>query len=75
MKIAYRLKDNAKHIAQVQKATLTTDNFTTSASNRPTVYLGLLNGGIVLQVESCRYTRSGARSLNGLWVAWETGLR
>ncbi len=27
MKIAYRLKDNAKHIAQVQKATLTTDNF------------------------------------------------
>lgn len=27
MKIAYRLKDDAKHIAQVQKATLTTDNF------------------------------------------------
>jgi hypothetical protein len=27
MKIAYRLKDNAKHIAQVQKATLTTENF------------------------------------------------
>jgi hypothetical protein len=27
MKIAYRLRDNAKHIAQVQKATLTTDDF------------------------------------------------
>lgn len=27
MKISYRLRDNAKHIAQVQKATLTTDNF------------------------------------------------
>lgn len=27
MKIAYRPKDDAKHIAQVQKATLTTDNF------------------------------------------------
>jgi hypothetical protein len=27
MKVAYRLKDNPKHIAQVQKVTLTTDNF------------------------------------------------
>ena len=27
MKTAYRLRDNAKHIAQVQNATLTTDNF------------------------------------------------
>ncbi len=27
MKVAYRLRDNPKHIAQVQKATLTTDNF------------------------------------------------
>lgn len=27
MKIAYRLKDNPNHIAQVQKATLTTENF------------------------------------------------
>ena len=27
MKIAYSLRDNPKHIAQVQKATLTTDNF------------------------------------------------
>lgn len=27
MKIAYRLRDNPKHIAQVQKATLTTDDF------------------------------------------------
>lgn len=27
MKIAYRLRDNPTHIAQVQKATLTTDNF------------------------------------------------
>src|SRR5258708_8855627 len=27
MELVYRLKDDPKHIAQVQKATLTTDNF------------------------------------------------
>jgi len=60
MQVAYRyFKENPEHIAQVQKATLTTAD---SELNPPTACLAHPNGGIALPVELCRYIGSAEPS-------------